>query len=56
MAASVTTSNKIISYFFIFDFYLMKGAGDDVDLLPESILYFYPENYNLKEQVFIQAV
>ena len=56
MTTAAAAANKITSYFFLFDFYHMKGAGDDVDLLPESILYFYPPNDNLKEQVFNQAL
>ena len=39
------------TFFFIFDFYQMKGAKDDCDVLPEAILYFYPEGNQMKKQV-----
>ena len=39
------------TFFFIFDFYQMKGAKDDYDVLPEAILYFYPEGTQMKKQV-----
>ncbi len=50
MATSIT--NRVISYFFIFDFYHVKGSSDDMDLLPESIIYFYPPKEDIKKQVF----
>ncbi|CAF0940180.1 unnamed protein product, partial [Didymodactylos carnosus] len=30
------------AYFFIFDFYYMRGSNDEQDLLPEAIIFFYP--------------
>ena len=54
MATSI--ANRVISYFFLFDFYHMKGSTDDIDLLPESIVYFYPPKEDLMRQVFIPKI
>jgi hypothetical protein len=48
---TTTIANRVISYFFIFDFYHGKGSTDEVDLLPESIIYFYSPKEDLKRQV-----
>ncbi len=47
-------TSKIISYFFLYDFYHAKGSSDDIDLLPESIIYFYPPKEDLKKQVYLK--
>ena len=38
-------------FFFIVDFYLMRGASDENDVVPEAIIYFYPTDEQLKKQV-----
>ena len=38
-------------FFFVFDFYHMKGAKDDTDVLPEAIVYFYPTDDQSKKKV-----
>jgi len=50
MTSKTATS---IPFFFIFDFYLMQGASDDNDMLPQAILYFYPTDEQIKKQVII---
>lgn len=44
-------ANRVTSYFFIFDFYHMKGATEENDLVPESIVYFYSPKEDFKRQV-----
>jgi len=44
-------SNRVISYFFIFDFYHNKDSNDGKDLFPESIIYFYPTREDIKKEV-----
>jgi hypothetical protein len=46
------TTNRVISYFFLFDFHHLKGSSDELDLVPESIIYFYPLKEDIKRQVF----
>ncbi len=46
------TTNRVISYFFVVDFYHLKGSSDALDLLSESIVYFYPPKEDIKKQVF----
>ncbi|CAF1041019.1 unnamed protein product [Adineta ricciae] len=38
-------------FFFILDFYLMRGASDENDVVPEAIIYFYPTDEQSKKQV-----
>jgi hypothetical protein len=49
--ASASTLTSSMPFFFIFDFYHMKGAKEDNDVLPEAILYFYPTDDQAKKQV-----
>jgi hypothetical protein len=44
---------RSIPFFFIFDFYLMQGASEDNDVLPQAILYFYPIDEQIKKEVII---
>ncbi len=44
-------TNRVISYFFIFDFYHNKAATEENDLFPESIIYLYPPKEDIKRQV-----
>jgi len=50
------TTNRVISYFFVVDFYHLKGSSDALDLLSESIVYFYPPKEDIKKQVFNKSV
>jgi hypothetical protein len=50
MTSKMATS---IPFFFIFDFYLMQGASEDNDVLPQAILYFYPIDEQIKKEVII---
>ncbi|CAF1269692.1 unnamed protein product [Rotaria sordida] len=52
MASKATKPNL---FFFIFDFYLMKGAQDDNDILPEAILYFYPRDEQIRQQKLLDC-
>jgi len=49
---ATSTTNRVLSYFFLFDFYHLKGSSDELDLVPESIIYFYPLKEDIKRQVF----
>lgn len=40
-------------YFFIFDFYIMQGSSDSNDVLPQAIVYFYPNDEQKKKDVNI---
>jgi hypothetical protein len=51
MTASTTT--RVLSYFFLFDFHHNKGTSDEIDLLAESVIYFYPNKEDIKKQVVI---
>lgn len=42
-----------IPYFFIFDFYIMQGSNDSNDMLPKAIIYFYPPDEQIRNEVFI---
>ncbi|CAF3333671.1 unnamed protein product [Rotaria sp. Silwood1] len=53
MATSL--ANRVISYFFIFDFYHVKGSTDEIDLLQESIIYFYPRKEDLMRQKLLDC-
>ena len=44
---------RVTSYFFLVDFHYMKGASDELDVLPDAIVYFYPPKEDLKKQVGI---
>ncbi len=46
-----TKGSMSIPYFFVFDFFLMKSASDDNDVLPKAISYFYPTDEQIKKQV-----
>ncbi|CAF4526958.1 unnamed protein product, partial [Rotaria sp. Silwood2] len=52
MASKATKPNF---FFFIFDFYLMKGSQDDNDVLPEAILYFYPRDDQTRQQKLLDC-
>ncbi len=47
----VTKGSMSVPYFFVFDFFLMKSASDDNDVLPKAISYFYPTDEQIKKQV-----
>ena len=40
-------------YFFIFDFYIMQGSSDSNDVLPQAVVYFYPNDEQKKKNVNI---
>ncbi|UJR22851.1 hypothetical protein I4U23_025880 [Adineta vaga] len=58
MAANLKTKSSaslVNPFFFIFDFYMMQGASDDNDVLPEAILYFYPIDEQAKTQKLLEC-
>jgi len=48
-----TKGSISVPYFFIFDFFLMKSASDENDVVPKAISYFYPNDEQTKQQVLI---
>jgi hypothetical protein len=50
MASKGTLSRP---YFFIADFYIMKGASDSNDVLTKAIAYHYPTDEHIKDQVIL---
>lgn len=49
---TTSNNNRVFSYFFLFDFYHVKGTTDEHDLFPESIIYFYPPKEDIRKQVY----
>jgi hypothetical protein len=46
-----SNTNRVISYFFLFDFYHFKGQSEENDIFAESIIYLYPPKEDIKKQV-----